>query len=161
MKRKVIIVIGIAIIAIAGAFLAYRYFKMPVVQTKEFNGNLQSIKNNSIFVQGSPFSSDAKVIQSIKIDPNNPPTVEIVVTADTKIIRTTFYMPTADELKKTNGMFYPDKLPKEQSSVGLDMLLNDFKIAHYIIGIKVKGTTNVIGQPKFTAQQIEYTFPVQ
>lgn len=161
MKRRIFIIIGVTLIVGAGIFLTYWYFKASAIQTKEFAGNLQSIKGDSIFVKGEPFLTDTKIAQSIGIGSSSMSTVEIIITADTKITRTTFHIPTADELKKTNGMFEPDKLPREQSAVGLDTLENDFKTTYYTIGVRAVSAINVIGQQKFTAKQIEYIFPVQ
>ncbi len=139
-----------------GIFAIYRYYPAHLIESKEFDGNLMTVKNKSILVKGAPFSVDPK---SVGIDPNNLPVVEVAVTSDTKIVRTTFQIPLADELKKTNGMFEPDKLPRQQAIASFDTLKKDFSGTQYTIGMKIISLKNVVGKQQIVAQEIDYIFP--
>lgn len=159
MKSKIIIfLVFLVVIVLIAGFVLYRnkiiFSNQKQQISHEFDGSFKSVANNIMTASGSFLSTDG-VTRSDTQD-----NVQILISPQTRITKTSFAMPTAEELKKNNGMFEPEKLPKTTTVVSVDDLKNDADMG-YGIGIEVKsaGDKNIIGLKSFSATEINYIIP--
>lgn len=126
-----------------------KLFDSQSLTSQEFTGTLESYEGN-ILVAGGIYTletANEAEVQEIK-------KVEIIVGPNTKITRTLLTLPTAEELKKTNGYFESDKLKKVESQVDLATLQKDTD--GFGMGIFAKSDRNIFGASSFTATEINY-----
>lgn len=152
--------LGFAVVVIVAGGLVWGWYQFKNWRdnrtiSNEFVGDLGGIKGNTILVSGR-FYTDKKAFLPQTKDP-----IEVQVSIDnsTKFHRVTFQIPTAEELKKTNGIFYPDKLPKQEKDVSFDDFVKDASSSHFIFGLDVLAKDNILNASKFTASNITYRFP--
>ncbi len=143
-SRTTVILIAVAVLAAIFIFINTRR------GTNEIMANLVKVEGNSLSVaakyinttSGNPYYDDFR-------------DVEVIVDPKTKITRIALQLPSQEELKKTNGLFYPDKLPRVQSAATLDILKKDFSLA--AISLTAKGVGNILNSKSFIATEITYT----
>ena len=143
MKKLFIVLIVLSIIV--GGFWVWRIYRQPKIVTKEFAGTIQGVDGNTLLVRGVYLSLEHPELSR----PEQQRDVQIVLTADTRLIYTTYYRPTPEEVAKNPGPYIVRDLKHEQK---------DGSLADLIPGkdIQVFTEANIYREKQFTAQRIEY-----
>ncbi|HYE22362.1 MAG TPA: hypothetical protein VD998_02105 [Verrucomicrobiae bacterium] len=154
MKNKLTLLLLAGVVLIVAVVLQIQKNQKENASDKafEFHGNVWQVSDNRIEVQGS-FKIEGKDFNSS--DPIK--TVMVEVGPETKIIRNAFKMPSAEELKATNGMFKPNELPKEERPSTVEELRQDHLTK--TIGIKIISKKDILNKESFIASEIIYTLP--
>jgi len=121
------------------------------IESYEFAGQIVNINGNNITLKGAFVMANQNDLAKNEIRE-----VTVLVSDDTKITKTLLYIPTAAELEKTGGLFYPDKLKKDYQDVNLETLKSEGASS----GLIVKSTTNIYDKSSFSVSEISYTEPV-
>jgi hypothetical protein len=148
MTRKLLISIVLLGILVVACLLFWQKFN-PSRGAHEFDGSIQSIKGNSLIVNGSFVADEGQTVNSTSTS-----NVEVLVNSNTKIIKEVVQMPSSQELAKSGGKFYPDQLPKVTTTVDFATLQKDSE--NQAAGIFAKSNKNILGESKFTASEITY-----
>lgn len=117
----------------------------------EFTGTLQEYTDNVLLVsgvyalEGNPESDS----------PQEPVLVEITIAPSTRITRTILTLPSQEELRKTEGRFDTDKLPRKDSEADISILQKDIS-GEFGLGIFAVSDENIAGKKSFTATEINY-----
>lgn len=149
MKGRIILLIILLGALISLAWFVFRDTSGSARKTNQLQGNLSKITGDSLFVSGKyvnpinkkPFSGDF-------ID------VEVDIASSTQIIRVGLQLPSAEELKKTNGYFKVDDLKKEETVVDLAILKNDSQRS--AISLTAMSADDIYNSKKFQASEIIY-----
>lgn len=147
-KKFLLLTITVAILV--GGFLLWR---RSGVVSHEFVGRVQKVENNQIILKGYFVikNNSSELVSAPKTED-----ISVLVTGDTKFTKTLIYLPTTDELKKTDGKYDPKNLKKEETSGSLDDIVNGVEN----MSITVKNNKNIYNKRSFVAQEILYTEPV-
>lgn len=154
-KTKKVIMWYLVILAavIISIWIFGRYPGTPRIISNEFVGQVEKIEGNTVFVKGN-FHSDNHP-ETLK--PENRVEVQVTVGSKTTIARTSIMIPTAAELKKTNGLFDSSKLPQQTTNISLADLTTAIKSQQNIM-LDILATENIYGRSKFTASKMSYNF---
>lgn len=140
---------GLVIAIVAAEF--YIYFHNKIIDSKivitEFAGIVKGVEGNTISVIGA-YKTDIEGV------PRMPFEADILVDADTKIIKTLLFMPPYEEIKKNGGRVDWSKVRKEERVVSFDEFKNE-TIANDM-GILVEASSNIHRDTSFTATTIRY-----
>ncbi len=148
--KKVLLMV-LAVLILAG-LIGWYFWRVPRPQSFQIAGPIERAEGNSIFVnavfmaQGDP----SKIL-----NPEARQEVEVVVTPQTKIVKTALHMPTREELQKSNGYYDPSKLQQEKGPGSLQDLTSGS-----VDGIFARSDQNIYGQSKFEAAEIDYILAV-
>ena len=152
LSNKTIITFGLLVMIIVGLGI-YAGLRYVALSTSEIKGNLTRVEGSSLFVSAKYWNTKSNTALTNTFTP-----IEVVITSETRITRSGFLLPTEEELKKTGGAFYPEKLPKEVTVVDLETLKKDLSIS--TISLAVKAGHNISGSKKFEAAEVTYTAPI-
>ncbi len=143
MKKMLIVLL--VLVVVGGGFWAWTIYRQPKIVAKEFAGTIQSVQGNVLSVRGTYLSTEHPELSR----PERQRDVQIVLTADTRLIYTTYYRPTPEEVAKNPGPYIVRDLKHEQK---------DGSLADLIPGkeIQVFTEANIYTEKQFTAQRIEY-----
>lgn len=133
----------IALLLLAGAVVFW--FNKDKIQTNQFAGNVVSVTDNSILVQGT------YTIDGVSVGVPELKEVEVLVDQNTQITRESFKIPAGAKSYK------PDELPKQINQVGLEQIKVDSELT--VVGINIEAKKNIYGKNKFTASKITYRVP--
>ncbi len=134
-----------------GYFNYQQYHNRP--QSHQFTGQLMQVLNDGRLVLKGTHVNDTDPDKS---DYTHPTVVTVIVTPDTKFVKTLLYLPTKAETAKTGGVFYPKDLKREQVAGSL----NDFKTEQGLgLTIKTKDST-YLEDKVIIAIEIDYIKPV-
>lgn len=116
----------------------------------EFAGRIQSIEGSVIHTIGL-FQIPGREDLS---GPTYEKNMDIIVGSQTKLIKTVLQMPTDEELKKSNGYFDSNKLPKREVQGSLEELKEGI-----VDGVFAKSDSDIYKITSFTATEIKYFVP--
>ena len=134
-------------IAVAG-FFASEFLFGERGEAKEFIGQVKKVEDSLILANGLFVNRDKPELakNSLKKD------VKIKVSPETTIVKILMYMPTSEELKKTDGRWNPAELKQEE----VPGTVPDLTYKKENLTIRVVSDKNIFNKPKFTAKRIEY-----
>lgn len=144
MNKKIVISILVLIVIAALGFLWYS--QQPKVKAYEFAGRVEKVEGNVIYTRGV-FQN----VQNPKGQELSEAGMQIVVDDKTTLKKIIQYLPNAEELKKTGGLYRPEELRKEESVGSMDDLTNGLTD-----GVFAKSDRNIFGKTKFVATEITY-----
>ncbi len=152
-KKNIIILILVLAVAVGGVLVWNWKFRIKY-QSNEFVGRVEKIEGKTVSLKGVYVVLEHPEALSSA----NQKDISVTVTADTKFVKTSIFLPTAEELKKTGGVYKADDL-KREVGVGTmeDITLNDSVSG---LSVRVKSVENVYGRSSFVASEIGYTVPV-
>jgi hypothetical protein len=150
------VIYSLAGVAVAALFLAIFFVLLSADKTQSFffDGSLASVDGDGFLIVRGKYALAGLESQYS----NDFVDVQVAVAADTKIIRQAFKVPSQEELKKTNGQFFPERIPKEESVSDIQQLIKDS--ANTTIGIYVKASSNIYGKTRIKAEEIRYITPI-
>jgi len=119
------------------------------IEAHAFVGSIQNIKDSKTIIVEGLF--DTKDRPDLFI-PNNIRNVEVQITSKTRIIKVYILIPIKEELDKTGGVFYPEKLPKEERPITLEILKNEFQYGRG--EVMITASSNIFNKLKFKAEEI-------
>lgn len=151
--KFVVAIIAVVVLVVAGYFGATYYYNNRY-DSRQFIGPVQKVEGDTIYAKGNFVVAGHNELSG----PNKLKDVKIVVGPSTKITKIQLYLPTAEELKKTGGVYYPDKLKNDTKVVSLDVLKSD--LANSGFSIDAKSVENIYSKSKFTASEISYRIGV-
>ncbi len=151
MKRKILIIIT-ALIVLVGGFWLYSWYKAQPV-AHEFIGKINKIEGGVLFVTGVLTVEEHPELSG----PDKMQDVEIVISSDVKYVKTLLYLPTAQELEKTNGAYRPSDLKKDIVDGNADDLI---KLRDSGMGLSFVSDNNIYGKKRFAVQKVDYIEPV-
>ena len=127
------------------------YFNYRQTQSHQVQGQLETLTQNSLDIMG------VHVLDAYpeKSDFANPQPIQVKITSDTKFVKTIWYMLTKAELAKTNGVWYPDKLKKEQQEGSI----TDLSLVQGML-LTIKTLNNSAGDKIITASEIDYVIRI-
>lgn len=149
-RKNLITALIILGLVIAGFFFS-QYLLQEKIISKEFVGSVQKTEGSVIFLKGLYIVPEKPEL--IKQQGGFTQDVQVIVNDSTEIVKTLVHMPTNEELKKTNGRWDPNKLPKEEVK-GTVAEMTDGKQG---LLIRVLTDTSIFKKSKFTAKRIEFT----
>jgi len=138
------------VVLLAGVIFGWGWYSKNRVIAKEFIGTVKSVEGNAIVVEGVYSTPD----QPELMQADKRKTIQIMADEETKLVKESLYLPSAEELKDTGGRYDPSKLKREESAGSLE----DLKAEN--ISIRAKSDINVYGSEFFTASEIRYIEPV-
>ena len=150
MNIKLKIISIIVLIVIVGIGYSYLYYKESGAEAKEFVGTVESVKDSSIVVEGFYSVPDQPEVQI----PNQKRRITVLFDQNTTFTKESIHLPSAEELKATDGYYDPSKLKRDKVQGSID----DFKEGG--VSVVITSSTNVYGQPSFHAVEILYIEPV-
>lgn len=142
------IALGLVIVCSLSALLAFNFWMNRVV-ADNFQGQLQEVKGTKLYIDGIYALGDNLINPEIIIKG-----VEVSVTSETRFIKTLWYLPSMEELKKTKGRWNPDEIRKEQVEGSLDDLFKQQNRSP--ISVRVISEKNIYNLVGFEAGSIEY-----
>ncbi|MFH1231671.1 MAG: hypothetical protein V1709_09275 [Planctomycetota bacterium] len=145
MKRRILIIIGIIIVAIAGGYFSWNYWQSRPVSHK-FAGQITEISKDKtqITLNGTYF-----IDSTGKADTADRADVKVLFNSDTKFVATAYQRPSPEELKKNNGAWDMTKVKIQTIQGSLNNLFTGMPVV-------VKTSKNVLGDNQITAQEINY-----
>lgn len=137
--------LGVVIIAgfLVWSYQWYQGYKNRPVSHR-FVGQISSIEGNIISLASGGYQFENGLNPANKI-------VKIKVDDDTMFTRTTLYLPTISEVRKTSGYYNPADLKKEVASSSLEDL-KDRKVPVYV----ENQSANIYGMSTIKAEKISY-----
>ena len=148
-NRKITLsIVAVIALAVAG-FFASKFLFGEHGESREFIGQVKKVEGNVIWTNGVFVNQDNPELAKNGFRKDN---VKIVVSSETTITKILMYMPTSEELKKTDGRWNPADLKQEETS-GTVADLTDNKEG---LTIRVLSDKNIFNKSKFTAKRIEY-----
>ena len=150
-KRLAAAIIGFAV-AVAIFFVWNWKFRIQYEST-EFVGQIQRVENNIIFVQGLFIVDKHPEL----LTEDNQKEAEILILPETEFIKTSIYLPTLEELEKTQGYYTADDLRREDLPGQLSDLSGEDAEG---LSVTVITIDNVYKKSVFSASKIKYTVPV-
>ncbi len=147
-RKTIFFILIIIAIAIAGFFVS-KFLFGERGEAKEFIGQVKKVEGNVILVNGVFVNQDKPELARNGFRKEG---VKIVVSPETTIVKILMYMPTSEELKKTDGRWNPADLKQEETS-GTLADLTDRKEGSTIRAVSDK---NIFNKSKFTAKRIEF-----
>lgn len=148
-NKKVLLTLTLALLFLIAGFFVSKFF-LNRITAKEFVGNIQKIEGNTIYVKGLYVVPEKPELADQQRGFTQE--VQVLVSQDTQLIKIVLHMPTIEELKKTNGRWDPNKLPKEEVPANIEELTN--KKEGLIIHVLTKN--NIFKKSKFVAKRIEF-----
>ncbi len=123
---------------------------------RQYSGRPESHEVQGQLKRISPDSLDVTGVHVFDIYPQNsdfthPQPLRVKIAPDTKFVRTIWYMPTKAELAKTKGMWYPDKLKKEQQ---VGSIIDPGLVQG--ISLTIKTSNNSIRDKVIKASEVDY-----
>lgn len=152
-KAKNVIVYVLIIGALAGAgFFVSKFAFEKRIEATGYVGSVKKVEGNLIYSEGHFLTPDNPELY--KSGYTGDFTVE--VTPETQFVKILMYMPTIEELRKTNGHWNPADLKKEEKQG----ILADLTDKRQGLPFKVTSSKNIYGKSKFIAVKIEYVIEV-
>jgi predicted small secreted protein len=149
----VYIVLGLAVII----FLGF-YFLQNRVSSYEFSGRVTKVENNLVYATG------VFIYNNPEIDKEERDVV-IEVREETILKRDLLNLPSNEELERTGGIFNPQDLERENSTVTFQEFIEDFNTpGNVFIGgvtIKAKSEKNIHNKNRFSVSELEYIVAIQ
>ncbi len=146
-KRHKRLSLTIIILALVGAgFWIWSFNRGPSVKSYEFVGVIKNMDGQSLTLKGQFIDNGNSVSKDTE--------VVVVVTADTKITKSSIHLPTAEEVRKTDGRYDPSKLKREMVAGSLSDLKN------FDSTVDIKSSSDIYNKSRFEASEIIYTIPV-
>lgn len=152
-SKKIGGLIMLAALVGAGAWIWWINHE-PKIESYEFAGQVLKYENSTASIRGNFIVKDHPEYSHKNLTRE----MSVILSPDTKIIKTNLHLPTVEELKATNGVYYPDKLKQEKINVDTDTFSND--VNGNDISIRVISSANILNKSKFLATQIQYIQPV-
>lgn len=146
-RKTAFSILVIIFLAIAG-FFASKFLFGERGESKEFIGQVKKVENNVIWAHGRFINRDKPELANKSLSKD----VEITVSPETMVVKILMYMPTSEELAKTDGRWNPADLRQEETP-GMVTDLTDNKEG---LTIKVLSDKNIFNKSKFTAKKIEF-----
>jgi hypothetical protein len=156
-----VILAGILAIAlIAGVFYYQNQKNANRPQSFEFHGSVDKIEGNTITASGVFMDkNNVPISEGGTNETKSMTSVQLKVSPDMRITRTALQLPSAEELRKTNGMFNVDDLKKTDSQVNLQAIVTD--LSNGSVSIYAKSTKDIFGKSKFTPSELSYRVGVK
>jgi len=150
LNQRLIIIPLVGAVIVAGAIWFFIASRNRIV-SHEFVGSITKVEGSLIYATGVFKSSEHPEITA----GDRVVEVQIIIGPDTEFIKTTLIRPTQEELRKTDYIFYPDQLAKEQKNATIEDLLYDMKFYPHP-EITVKSSKNIFNKSKITPDQADY-----
>lgn len=142
-NRLALILAALLIVGIWGGI--YWDYKRP--KAYAFTGKIEKVEGSSVLAAGFYVGEQGPY----RASSGSEDRAEILVTPETKIIKTVWMMPSNADLEKTGGRWDPNKLKKENKEVSIEDLRDEEGIP-----ILVKTERDIFRKAKFQAQVIQF-----
>lgn len=141
--KKLLLVVSILIILLTSIF---EIWKGTALHSNKIFGSIKSAGDSYVVVSGK---YDTGMVDKTRLTD-----IKVLVSSDTKIIKTSFEKPSA---MPKGGVFYPDKIPKKVENVDFSIMKTDFE--HVAVGVEVVLKKNFYGGVSMEASEIKYIVP--
>lgn len=144
-----VVLLGIALI-VGIAFFWYQH--LPALSARSFTGKITHIEGSKISVKGN-FDLVSK--DNDPILDNDQKEITANLNNKTKFVRTTVFLPTAQETAGTGGLFQMKDLKKETVTISYDEFKSDMTLN--ATDLTVWGSQNVLNKAVFDASEVDYS----
>ncbi len=144
-----LLLLAVGVFVFGGFSKVVTFLGFQKIEATKFVGQVVKVEGNNLFLKGFYTIS----LGQERITKPEEKQVQVVVTSDTEIIKTSLYLPKIKDLS-SNGSYKVDDLKKEISKGSLEEL-KSFKSQ-----VSVHAGKNIFNKNKFEAKKIEYIVPI-